>query len=75
MAIHIFALGIAAVVADDDAVWVHDWGDPEFKQVSHLVADHFPRDQEVDEAVDDEGGMRLSAVLPADYADDRLYLG
>ena len=75
VAIHVLALGIAAVVPDDNAVWVHDRCNPELKQVSHLVTDDLARDEEVNEAMDDKGRVSLATVLPANDENDWLLLG
>ena len=72
VAIHIFTLRVAAVVTTNHSVRVDDGRDPELKHVAQLVANHFTRDQKVDEAVDDERRVGLATVLSANDHDDRL---
>ena len=72
MPVHVLTLRIAAIVAGDDAVRVHNWGDPELKHVAHLVADNLTTDQEVDKTVDDERGVRLATMLPTNDKDYRF---
>ena len=54
MSIHVLALRVAAIVAGDDAIWVHNRRNPKLEHVPHLVADDLAADQVIDEAVDDE---------------------
>ena len=54
MPIHVLALRVAAIVAGDDAIWVHDRRNPKLEHVPHLVADDLAADQVIDETVDDE---------------------
>ena len=70
--VHVLTLRIAAIVAGDDAIRVHDRRDPKLKHIAHLVADDLTTDQEVDKTVDDEGRMRLATVLPTYDKDHRL---
>ena len=63
MPIHIFSLSVTSVITRNDPVWVHNGGNPELKQVAHLVTQDVFRDQEVDESVDDERTVRLSTML------------
>ena len=54
MSIHVLALRVAAIVADDDAIWVHNRRNPKLEHVPHLVAYDLAADQVIDEAVDDK---------------------
>ena len=73
--VHIFTLRVATVISCDDTIRVDNGCDPKFVKIPHLVADNLPRHQEVDESVNDEGRVRLSAVLPANDDNDRLLGG
>ena len=52
--IHVLALRVAAIVAGDDTIWVHDRRNPKLEHVPQLVADDLAADQVIDKAVDDE---------------------
>jgi len=72
MPIHVLALGIASVITRYDSIRINYRCDPKIVQISHLMADDFPADQKVDEAVDDKTRMRLSAMLPTNDNNYRL---
>ena len=74
MSIHVFALRIAAVVTNNDTVWIYDGCDPKLEHFTHLVADDLSRDQEIYETVQDEACMCFTAVLTSNYEDDGLGL-
>ena len=74
-AIHVFALCVASVVASYDTVGVDNWSNPKLKCLSQLVANYFTGHQKVYEAVDDEGRVRLAAVLSSDDENDGLLFG
>ena len=71
--IHVLSLRVASIVACNDTVWVHDWRDPKLKHLSHLVADDFLGDEKVDEAMDYEGAVSLTAVLTPNYENYRFF--
>jgi len=68
--VHVFALQVGPVVADYDAVGVHHGEDPPLVEGAEFVGEWVFFKQEVDETVDDEGGVGLARVLSADDNDD-----
>jgi len=74
VSIHVFALRVAAVVTDNDTVWIYDGCDPKLEHFTHLVADNLSGEQEIYETVQDETCMCLTAVLTSDNDDYWLEL-
>lgn len=74
MPVHVSALGVATVIAGNDAIWIDDRHHPKFKLLSQFVGLGVLRYEEIEEAMDDEGGMGLSRVLTANYTNDWLCL-
>jgi len=58
--IHIFALGVASVVATNNAVGVDHGADPEFQVLSKLMGKHISREQKVYQTVDNKRAMRFT---------------
>lgn len=65
--VHIFALQVSPVVADDYAVRVNDGKDPPFKLLSELLGIEVARKKEVDDSVNNKAGVGLAGVLAPDY--------
>ena len=74
MSVHVPALCVAAVITCDDSVWIDDRHHPKLILLSQFVGLCVLRDEEIQKAMDDEGGMGLARVLTAYYANDRLRL-
>lgn len=74
MPIHVLALRVTAIVANDNTIRIDNRGDPELKHLTHLMADDFTRDKEINEAMHDERSVGLTAMLSANDNDDRLGL-
>ena len=74
VSVHVPALCVAAVITCDDSVWIDDGHHPKLILLSQLVRLWVFRYEEIQKAVDDEGGVGLTRVLTAHYADDWLCL-
>ena len=70
MPVHVSALGVATVIAGNDAIWIDDRHHPKFKLLSQFVGLGVLRYEEIEEAMDDEGGVCLTGMLsPKDQND------
>lgn len=65
--IHVFALGVASVIATNNAIRIHHWNEPKFQLFSKLFRDWVFLKQKVDQTMYDKRWICFTWMLSSNY--------
>ena len=67
LSVQIKAAERRSIVTDQNSVWVEHWNDLEHEIVSEVASNFFVRDQELQNSLNNKGGVTLSWMNPTRY--------